>query len=124
MKAKLVFILLLVFSFSLSGAAAHHHSRAKYKTKKAQGRVMTRSPFNPTIQVNEVNGILLLTFQYSLDDADITIIDKNGNEVMHEQQTVIYEGQVVSIPEAGGYPYSVEITSPIVDIQGEIVLEE
>lgn len=123
MKAKLVFILLLVFSFSLSGAAAHHHSRAKYKTKKAQGRVMTRSPFNPTIQVNEVNDILLLTFQYSLDDADITIIDKNGNEVMHEQQTVIYEGRVVSIPEADGYPYSVEIKSSTVDVQGEIILE-
>lgn len=123
MKAKLVFILLLVFSFSLSVFATHHKRNAKYKLRKAES-VMTRSPFNPTIQVNEVNGILLLTFQYSLDDADITIIDKNGNEVMHEQQTVIYEGQVVSIPEAGGYPYSVEITSPIVDIQGEIVLEE
>lgn len=84
---------------------------------------MPRSPFNPTIQVNEVNGILLLTFQYSLDDADITIIDKNGNEVMHEQQTVIYEGRVVSIPEAGGYPYSVEIKSSTVDVQGEIILE-
>lgn len=63
MKAKLVFILLLVFSFSLSGAAAHHHSRAKYKTKELQDRVMPRSSFNPTIQVDEVNGILLLTFQ-------------------------------------------------------------
>lgn len=123
MKAKLVFILLLVFSFSLSVFATHHKRNAKYKLRKAES-VMTRSPFNPTIQVNEVNGILLLTFQYSLDDADITIIDKNGNEVMHKHQTVIYEGRVVSIPEADGYPYSVEITSPIVDIQGEIVLEE
>lgn len=123
MKAKLVFILLLVFSFSLSVFATHHKRNAKFKQKNRREHVMNRSPFNPTIQVNEVNGILLLTFQYSLDDADITIIDKNGNEVMHEQQTVIYEGRVVSIPEADGYPYSVEITSPIVDIQGEIVLE-
>lgn len=121
MKAKLVFILLLVIPFSLL-AATNHRKKAKYKQRKAES-VVYRSPFNPTIQVDEVNGILLLTFQYSLDDADITIIDKNGNEVMHEQQTVIYEGRVVSIQEADGYPYSVEIKSPTVDVQGEIILE-
>lgn len=123
MKAKLVFILLLVFSFSLSVFAIHHKRNARFKQKDRREHTMSRSPFSPIIQVDEVNGILLLTFQYSLDDADITIIDKNGNEVMHEQQTVIYEGQVVSIPEAGGYPYSVEIISPTVVIRGEIVLE-
>ncbi len=121
MKAKLVLMLLFVISFSLS-AATSHRSKAKYKQRKKE-HVMTRAPFDPTIHVDEVNGILLLTFQYSLEDADITITDKNGNEVMHEQQTVIYEGRVASIPEADGYPYSVEITSPTVDIQGEIVLE-
>lgn len=123
MKAKLVFILLLVFSFSLSVFAIHHKRNARFKQKDRREHTMSRSPFNPTIQVDEVNGILLLTFQYSLDDADITIIDKNGNEVMHEQQTVIYEGRVVSILEADGYPYSVEIISPTVDVQGEIILE-
>lgn len=123
MKAKLVFMLLFVIPFSLSVAAVHYQAKAKYKTKEARGRAMTRAPFDPTIHVDEVNGILLLTFQYSLDNADITITDKNGNEVMHEQQTVIYEGRTVSIPEADGYPYSVEITSPSIDIQGEITLE-
>lgn len=121
MKAKLVLMLLFVISFSLS-AATSHRSRAKYKPRKKE-HVMTRAPFDPTIHVDEVNGILLLTFQYSLDNADITITDKNGNEVMHEQETVIYEGRTVSIPEADGYPYSVEITSPSIDIQGEITLE-
>lgn len=123
MKAKLVFILLLVFSFSLSVFAIHHKRNARFKQKDRREHTMSRSPFSPIIQVDEVNGILLLTFQYSLDDADITITDKNGNEVMHEQQTVIYEGRVVSILEADGYPYSVEIISPTVVIRGEIVLE-
>lgn len=123
MKIKLVLMLLFVVLFSLCAAGANQCKKPKYKQKENRD-FMLRSPFNPTIQVDEVNGILLLTFQYSLDDADITIIDKNGNEVMHKHQTVIYEGRVVSIPEADGYPYSVEITSPIVDIQGEIVLEE
>lgn len=124
MKAKLVLLLLFMLSSSLSVFATHYERKAKFRQKNRRERVMTRTPFDPTIQVDESNGILLLTFQYSLEDANITITDKNGNEVMHEQQTVIYEGRVVSISEAAGYPYSVEITSPMVDIQGEIVLEE
>lgn len=124
MKAKFVLLLLFMLSSSLSAFATHHERKARYKQKHRRESVMTRAPFDSTIQVDEVNGILLLTFQYSLEEADITITDKNGNEVMHEQQTVIYEGRVASIPEADGYPYSVEITSPMVDIPGEIVLEE
>lgn len=125
MKAKLLLMLLLVVSIGSSVYASNHKARKmKYKTKEVQVRNMRRSSFDPTIQVNETNGILLLTFQYSLHDADITIIDKDGNEVIKEQQSIIYEGRIISIPMADAYPYSIEITSPTVDIEGEIVLEE
>lgn len=121
MKAKLLFMLLFVIPFSLL-ATTNYRKRAKYKQRKAES-VMHRAPLGPTIQVDEVNGILLLAFQYPLEDAEISITDKHGSEVMYEQQTIIYEGRVVSIPEADGYPYSIEIISPAVEIQGEIVLE-
>lgn len=124
MKAKLLLMLLLVVSIGSSVYASNHKARKmKYKTKEVQVRNMRRSSFDPTIQVNETNGILLLTFQYSLHDADITIIDKDGNEVIKEQQTIIYEGRIISIPVVGGYPYSVEIISSTMEIQGEITLE-
>lgn len=123
MNAKLLLMLLLLLPFSLSTSAVNRRAKGKYENMKVREHVMRRSPFNPTIQVNEVNNYLLLTFQYSLNDADIIISDRNGNEVVKEQQTIIHEGRTISIPETDGYPYSVEITSPTVDIQGEITLE-
>lgn len=124
MKAKLLLMLLLVVSIGSSVYAGNYKARKmKYKTKEVQAMNMSRSSFDPTIQVNETNGILLLTFQYLLDDADITITDKNGNEMIQELQTTIYEGRVISVSETNGYPYSVEIISPTIEIQGEIVLE-
>lgn len=124
MKAKLLLMLLLVVSIGSFVYAGNHKARKmKYKTKEVRAMNMCRSPFDPTIQINETNGILLLTFQYSLDDADITITDKNGNEIIQELQTTIYGGRVISVSETNGYPYSVEIISPTIEIQGEIVLE-
>lgn len=123
MKAKLLMTLFLV-SLGFGAFASEQHKKRPRTHCKVQNRtVMTRVPFEPSIRTEDINDCLYLTFQFSLYDADITILDKDGNEVMHKQQTVIYEGRVVSIPEADGYPYSVEIKSPTVDVQGEIVLE-
>ena len=76
------------------------------------------------MQAEDIDDCLYLTFRFSLNDADITIIDKYGNEVVKEQKSLIYEGRVITIPQSDGYPYSFEITSPTVDIEGEVVLEE
>ena len=32
------------------------------------------------VQAEDINDCLYLTFQFSLDDADITMLDKDGNE--------------------------------------------
>ena len=39
-----------------------------------------KSLFNPSVQAEDINDCLYLTFQFSLDDADITMLDKDGNE--------------------------------------------
>jgi hypothetical protein len=123
MKAKLLLVLFLV-SLGLGAFASEHHRKKSHVRCKAHHKAaMTRAPFDPSIQAEGINDCLYLTFQFSLSDADITILDKDGNEVVKEQQTIIHEGRTISIPETDGYPYSVEITSPTVDIQGEIILE-
>ena len=37
-------------------------------------------PFIFSVQAEDINDCLYLTFQFSLDDADITMLDKDGNE--------------------------------------------
>lgn len=123
MKAKLLLMLFLV-SLGLGVYASEHpkkkpHARCEVKDKTAR----TRSVFEPSVQVEDINDCLYLTFLFSLDDANITILDKDGYEVVKEQQTIIYEGRTISIPMADAYPYSIEITSPTVLIYGDIILE-
>ncbi len=122
MKAKLLLVLFLV-SLSLGVFASERHRKRPHARCQADQEIMRRSPFDPSIQAENINDCLYLTFQFSLDDADITIIDKDGNEVVKEQQTIIYEGRTTVIQESDGYPYSIQITSPTEEIQGEIVLE-
>lgn len=123
MKAKLLLMLFLV-SLGLGAFASEHHRKKPHAQCKAyKMAVETRSPFDPSIQAEDINDCLYLTFQFSLDDADIIIIDKDGNEVVKEQQTIIYEGRTTVIQEADSYPYSIKIISPTVVIHGEIILE-
>lgn len=123
MKAKLLLMLFLVW-FGLGAFASEHPKRVPHAHYKAhEKKIMTRVPFEPSIQVKDINDCLYLTFQFSLDAADITIWDKDGNKVVKEQQTIIYEGYTTVIQESDGYPYSVEIVSPTVTIQAKIILE-
>lgn len=123
MKAKLLLMLFLVaigegvFASERPRKKTHAH----WRTNRMEA--MRRSIFEPSIQAEDINDCLYLTFQFSLQDADITILDKDGNEVVKEQQTVIYEGRTTVVEDSNGYPYSIEIISPTVEIQGEIVLE-
>lgn len=73
MKAKLLLMLFLV-SLSLGVFASEHHQ------KKPHAVVATRIPFIFSVQAEDINDCLYLTFQFSLDDADITMLDKDGNE--------------------------------------------
>lgn len=123
MKAKL--LLMGFLSLLYLGVWASEHPKKKPRAHcRAQDRTaMTRGAFDPSIEAEDINNSLYLTLQFLLEDVDITIQDKDGNEVVNEQQTLIYEGRVVAIPQADGYPYSIEIISSTVEIRGEIVLE-
>ena len=122
MKAKLLLMLFLVF-LSLGAFASGRHKKPHARCEVERIKNMRRSPFDPSIQAEDINDCLYLKFQFSLNDADITILDKDGNEVIKEQQTIIYEGRTIYIPTADAYPYSIEIKSSSVEIQGGIILE-
>lgn len=123
MKARLLLMLFLVAIGEGVFASGHPRKKLSAHWRTNRMEAMRRSIFEPSIQVEDINDCLYLTFQFSLQDADITIIDKDGNEVIKEQQTIIYEGRIISIPMVDAYPYSVEITSPTVLVYGDIILE-
>ncbi|WP_455673323.1 hypothetical protein [Phocaeicola sp.] len=124
MKAKLLLMLLFI-SFSVCSSVANHcRKKTKIKVELIHKNKMHRTPFAPAMEANDIDNCLLLTFQFSLDDADISIRDKDGHEIINEQRTAIYEGKTVSVSKADSYPYYIEIVSPTVDIQGEVILLE
>lgn len=87
-------------------------------------KVTTRSPLFFNLTADEVDENLTITFQSALEEADITVTDKDGNVVVSEFKTSIYEGKTVSVPNSDSYPYLVEITSPRLDIEAEITSED
>lgn len=126
MKAKLLLMLFFI-SLGMTAFSSEKNERRKrvyLNTISEKRSPMKRSPSKPFAQVEDINDCLYITFHWLLENADITIKDKDGNEVVSEQQILIYEGHTISIPQSDGYPYSIEIVSPTVEIQGEIVLEE
>lgn len=124
MKAKLLLMLFLVSMgsgvFASMRPKKMPHAHCKVNNRSA----MTRVPFEPSIKAEDINDCLYLTFQFSLNDVDIIVLDKNGNEVVNELQTIIYEGRTIAISIADAYPYFIEIITPTIEIQGEITLEE
>ena len=77
MKAKLLLMLFLV-SLSLGVFASEHHQKKPHAVCKVYEKVATRIPFIFSVQTEDINDCLYLTFQFSLDDADITMLDKDG----------------------------------------------
>lgn len=126
MKAKLFMILLAVlFIVPMSGAVNKPRKRPVHlSTYEIHGKTVTRAPIDYTIDINDNSNCLQIIFRFLLYDADITVTDKSGNVVISEQQTSIYEGKALYIYTPEDYPYTIEITSPTVDITGEITLEE
>lgn len=126
MKAKLFMILLAVlFIIPMSEAATEKKKRdAQFHRHAHQERLITRVPINYDIDVQDNESCLQIMFQFPLDDANITVTDKDGNTVVNESQVSTYEGKVFYIYTPNAYPYTVEITSPALDMMGEIVLEE
>ena len=79
MKAKLLLMLFLV-SLSLGVLASEHHQKKPHAVCKVYEKAATRLPFIFSLHADDLNNCLYLTSQFSLNDADITMLDKDGNE--------------------------------------------
>ena len=126
MKAKSLFILLSVLFIIPMNAAtleAQRH-RSHWRARDRESKASTRSPLTFDINVQEVDNCLQIIFLSPLPDAEITITDKNGKTIVHEHPTFIKKGKTLYIETPNGYPYTVKIISPIMDITGDIVEEE
>ncbi len=120
MKTKCLLVslaFLLIMPFSLI---------AKQPTKRIKKsiKVTTRVPMDFDFTVQDVNNTLQIVFIGYLRDADLVITDAYGQAVCEEYGTDICDGKTIYVPDADAYPYSLEITSPVMDVIGEITLEE
>ena len=119
MKAKFLFILLSVLFIIPTSAVIlnKHKHKIRLTSFTLRNKATTRSPI-------EFNSCLQIIFLSPLPDAEITITDKNGKTVVHEPPTFINKGKTLYIETPNGYPYTVKIISPIMDITGDIIEEE
>lgn len=126
MKAKHLFILLSVLLVMPVEAATFNQKkhRPHFKRLDKRSNTASRSPLDFNMSLNDGDNVLQIIFQGSLPDAEITVTDKNGNTVVYEPQTFINEGEMIYIYTPNAYPYTIEITSPVMDVTGEITQEE
>lgn len=126
MKAKFILMLLSVLFIIPINAATEKKKKRKSSMRNIILRKehTCRSLIEFNMSVKDVDDNLIIHLQSSLSDATITVIDNNGYTIIYEPQTFIYEGMMLNIYTPKAYPYTVEITSPTLDITGEIVLEE
>lgn len=126
MKANILLILLSAL-FILPVDAQQQKKRRRrpnYKNIGLCSKTVARTFLIFDINVKEENNTLILTFQNELQNACISITDKNGDTVIYEPETFCYEGKIMYIYAPKAYPYTVEITSPTLDMTGEITFEE
>ena len=93
-----------------------------YKTLKE--KMVTRTPSTFDVNVEEVNNTLQIVFTGTLPDAEIRLTDKNGDTVINESPTLIYDGMTLYVHTPTGYPYLLEVESPALELTGEIVVDE
>ena len=99
MKAKLLMLLLAtLFILPVSEAAITKKRRIiHYKESVRRERITTRVPIDYTIETTGDENGLQIIFLFPLHEADITVTDKNGNVVIEENQTNLYEGKVLYV---------------------------
>ena len=126
MKTRVLFILLSVLFIIPVNAIPHKRHRHKVNAKiiSSNYKVNTRSPLIFNLTADEVDDNLTITFQSVLEETDITVTDKNGNIIASELNSSIYEGKTVNIYAPESDIYTIEITSPIIDVTAEITLNE
>ena len=75
-----------------------HQHKVKTRIIHSNIKVTTRSPLFFDLTADEIDSNLIITFQSFLDEADITVIDKNGVTVAFESKASIHEGKTVNVP--------------------------
>lgn len=85
----------------------------------------TRSPivYGIDMSVASVNNTLSIMFTGYLPDADITVTDANGNIVIQQTLVTISTGTTLYVSPDDSYPYDIMITSPTLDVVGQIINE-
>ena len=114
--------LLLAFLFSLPIVIEAKNKKIKRRIN-IEVKTTTRVPMDFDFTVQDVNNTLQIVFIGYLRDADLVITDAYGQAVCEEYGTDICDGKTIYVPDAEAYPYSLEITSPVMDVIGEITLE-
>lgn len=125
MRAKYYCMLFLSLLLILP-MSAETTSKSKKLTiyKKLKEKLVTRTPSTFDVNVEEVNNTLQIVFTGTLPDAEIRLTDKNGDTVINESPTLIYDGMTLYVHTPTGYPYLLEVESPALELTGEIVAEE
>ena len=75
-----------------------------YKTLKE--KMVTRTPSTFDVHVEEVNNTLQIVFTGTLPDAEIRLTDKNGDTVINESPTLIYDGMTLCT-----YPHRLSVSA-------------
>lgn len=127
MKAKFLFILLsLLLIVPTEDLMAKNENNRRvhinHRTNRRDNKARSIKLFNMSVQ--EENDILQILFHSPLPDAEIIITDKDGNTVIDESHTSIFEGKILYIYTPDAYPYTIRITSPILDVTGEIIQDD
>ncbi len=95
MKTKVLFILLSVLFIIPVNAMPYKEHRHKVKVHIISflEKAIFRSPSFCNLTADEADGNLIIAFQSSLEEADITVTDKDGSIVISEFKSSIYEGK-------------------------------
>lgn len=101
-----------------------HRHKVQVKIIHSHSKAVSRSLLAFHLTADETDNSLIITFQASLKEANIIVTDKNGKPIVSESKVSIYEGKTVDIYSPESDFYTIEITSPTIDITGEITLEE
>lgn len=126
MKTKLLFFLLSALFIIPINATSNKKGHRKVRSKILfyESEALHRCPLYFNLDVDDVDNTLFITFQSSLEEAEITVTDNTGNIVISEPISNIYEGQSISISNSNSYPYIIEISSPELGLGAEVTLEE
>lgn len=129
MKSKLLILCLMmlfgIIPYSFSTNKVSSQSEPKINMLEKRSKPITRSPivYDVDMTVESVNNTLSIMFTGYLPDASIIVTDAYGNIVIQQSLVTISTGTTFYVTPDDSYPYDIVITSPALDIVGQIINE-